>query len=120
MEDFIKDDELSEKTVNQILKTTPPDLANLNDTQCEENSINDITNSDEQNIIENKEIINQLDDEKTEKIEIEDANKTNCLALTIREEHKLVAVKNVFLHSLKSTWKVIVSTIALHILKLFL
>ena len=44
---------------------------------------------------------------------------TNCLALTIKEEHKLVAVKNVFFHSLKVSWKVIASTIALHILKIF-
>ena len=44
---------------------------------------------------------------------------TNCLALTITEEHKLVAVKNVFFHSLKVSWKVIASTIALHILKIF-
>ena len=50
----------------------------------------------------------------------ENINKTNCLALTIKEEHKLVAVKNVFLHSLKVTWKVVASTIALHILKIFL
>ena len=56
----------------------------------------------------------------TEKIEDQTASTTNCLALTIREEHKLVAVKNVFLHSLKVTWKVIASTIALHILKIFL
>ena len=44
---------------------------------------------------------------------------TNCLALTIKEEHKLVAVKNVFFHSLKVSWKVIASTIALHIFKIF-
>lgn len=57
--------------------------------------------------------------EEIEKNEIQEASTTNCLALTIKEEHKLVAVKNVFLHSLKVTWKVMISTIALHILKIF-
>lgn len=58
-------------------------------------------------------------DNESEKIDTETASTTNCLALTIKEEHKLVAVKNVCLHSLKVTWKVIASTIALHILKIF-
>ena len=52
-------------------------------------------------------------------IEIEDANTTNCLALTIQNDHKLVAIKNVFFRSIRMTWKVIVSTITLSILKLF-
>ena len=47
-----------------------------------------------------------------------EANITNCLALTIQKEHKLVAIKNVFLKSIKISWKVIVSTVALTILKL--
>lgn len=52
-------------------------------------------------------------------IKIEDANTTNCLALTIQKDHKLVAIKNVFFRSIRMSWKVIVSTIALGILKLF-
>ena len=73
--------------------------------------------------IENKSAIEEhsisTSDNESEKIDTETASTTNCLALTIKEEHKLVAVKNVCLHSLKVTWKVIASTIALHILKIF-
>ena len=43
---------------------------------------------------------------------------TNCLALTIQEEHKLVAVKNLFLGSIRMSWKVAISTITLAILRL--
>lgn len=52
-------------------------------------------------------------------IEIEEANTTNCLALTIQKDHKIVAVKNVVLKSLRMSWKVIISTITLGIIKLF-
>lgn len=52
-------------------------------------------------------------------IEVKDANTTNCLALTIQEEHKLVAVKNVFIRSIRMSWKVIVSAVTLAIIKLF-
>ena len=52
-------------------------------------------------------------------IKTEDANTTNCLALTIQEDHKLVAFKNVFLRSIRMSWKVVVSTITLALLKLF-
>ena len=52
-------------------------------------------------------------------IKTEDANTTNCLALTIQEDHKIVALKNVFLRSIRMSWKVVVSTITLALLKLF-
>ena len=52
-------------------------------------------------------------------IKTEDANTTNCLALTIQEDHKLVAFKNIFLRSIRMSWKVVVSTITLALLKLF-
>ena len=64
--------------------------------------------------------IENQNDAVSERIDVEDSNTSNCLALTIKKEYKLVAIKNVFIHSLKVTWKVIVSTITLHILKLFL
>ena len=44
--------------------------------------------------------------------------KTNCLALTIKEEHKLLAIKNVATHSLKITWKVLLSTLSLTFFKI--
>lgn len=52
-------------------------------------------------------------------IKIEDSNTTNCLALTIQEDHKLVAFKNVFLRSIRMSWKVVVSAITLALIKLF-
>lgn len=57
----------------------------------------------------------------SESVEIknEDANTTNCLALTIQEDHKLVAFKNVFLRSIRMSWKVVVSAITLALIKLF-
>ena len=53
------------------------------------------------------------------KIKTEDANTTNCLALTIQEDHKLIAIKNVFLRSIRMSWKVVVSTITLALIRLF-
>ena len=84
----------------------------------------------------NQEIIEEIIEEKTEKIEnspetsdeapsesidikTEDANTTNCLALTIQEDHKLVAFKNVVFRSIRMSWKVVVSAITLALLKLF-
>ena len=52
-------------------------------------------------------------------IKTEDANTTNCLALTIQQDHKIVAFKNVFLRSIRMSWKVVVSTITLALIKLF-
>ena len=52
-------------------------------------------------------------------IKTEDANTTNCLALTIQEDHKLVAFKNVVFRSIRMSWKVVVSAITLALLKLF-
>ena len=52
-------------------------------------------------------------------IKNEDANTTNCLALTIQEDHKLVALKNVFLRSIRMSWKVVVSAVTLALIKLF-
>ena len=86
-----------------------------------ENSLNfEQTKNNIENNLNSEKTENDIDTNlNSEKINVEDANTTNCLALTIKEEHKLVAVKNVFIHSLKVTWKVIVSTVALHILKIF-
>lgn len=94
----------------------------------EKNEIQDeISESDSnQEIVEEKteEIENSpeaSDEVPSESVDIktEDANTTNCLALTIQEDHKLVALKNVFLRSIRMSWKVAVSTITLALLKLF-
>lgn len=80
--------------------------------------------TEEKNEIQNETIENSpetSDEVPSESIDIktEDANTTNCLALTIQEDHKLVALKNVFLRSIRMSWKVAVSTITLALLKLF-
>ena len=115
--------------INQILSSNESsDTADANTENISNDSSTDnITTESELNTVEKT-------DANTEKIiesSSEDSNSeaktgeaevfpaTNCLALTIKEEHKLVAVKNVFFHSLKVSWKVIASTIALHILKIF-
>ncbi len=51
-------------------------------------------------------------------IQTEEANTTNCLALTIQKEHKIIAAKNVIMHSIRMSWKVAVSTITLALIKL--
>ena len=81
--------------------------------------IEKISTIEEKNITPVEKTSYSNSDNELEKIDTEAASTTNCLALTIKEEHKLVAVKNICLHSLKVTWKVIASTIALHILKIF-
>ena len=94
--------------------------------KVEENSKNDILkeNTDFESNDELEDSTENLKQEEqndvSEKIEIDDSNMTNCLALTIKEEYKLVKIKNIFIHSLKITWRVMVSTIALNILKIFL
>ena len=87
------------------------------------NNTNNDSNLNTDNISINSENKNTLEiplETPSESVEIpiEEANTTNCLALTIQKDHKLVAVKNVFLRSIKMSWKVIVSTITLTILKL--
>ena len=87
---------------------------NIN-TEPELNSVDKTTD----NIESSKDPSSEDSNSEAKTVEAEVFPTTNCLALTIKEEHKLVAVKNVFFHSLKVSWKVIASTIALHILKIF-
>jgi hypothetical protein len=95
---------------NQILATSvhPSD-----EFESHINEIDTTSNFYEENLAEKK----SEEFSSSEKINVEDANTTNCLALTIKKDYKLVAVKNVFLHTLKVTWKVIVSTVTLTIFK---
>lgn len=57
--------------------------------------------------------INIIDEQKN-------ANVTNCLALTIQEDHKLIALKNVFLKTVRMSWKVAITSITLELIRLFL
>ena len=129
MENFDKNDDTI-ININQILVDNESFDINNNENHesiLKEDSVENISTERTSNIEENPvtNIEENVDtnslntNNELEKVDTESASTTNCLALTIKEEHKLVAIKNVCLHSLKVTWKVIASTIALHILKIF-
>lgn len=95
----------------------------IDKTQDELNTTNSIVKDES-----NDSIINQNENSPEVQIETpsesvdiktEDANTTNCLALTIQENHKLIAIKNVFLRSIRMSWKVVVSAVTLALIKLF-
>ena len=129
MENFDKNDDTI-ININQILVDNESFDINNNENHesiLKEDSVENISTERTSNIEENA-VTNIEENVDTnslntnnalEKVDTESASTTNCLALTIKEEHKLVAINNVCLHSLKVTWKVIASTIALHILKIF-
>ena len=115
-----KDSLLSDNIQNDSFET----LNNLENSQKSEAIETSDSEKNNAVLVENQENENSpenLENSSSEPhtIEIEDANTTNCLALTIQNDHKLVAIKNVFFRSIRMTWKVIVSTITLSILKLF-
>ena len=99
------------------LKTKEPDET-LSITQNDDNIKNDISLSKDETQIDSQEVQNEPLSESVD-IKTEDANTTKCLALTIQEDHKLVAMKNVFFRSIRMSWKVVVSTITLALIKLF-
>ena len=74
-----------------------------------------------QNEAEIEKTLEELENTSSESLNlnIENANTTNCLALTIQKDHKLVAVKNVFIRTIRMSWKVVVTTITLTLIKLF-
>lgn len=108
--------------MNQLIENLEEDSKLIEDFNEEINNIDETTDSNVTSKPSTSEdsdsdVNTTLESEETKEIELEDANISNCLALTIQEEHKLVAVKNVFLHTLKVTWKVVLSAITLQILK---
>ena len=108
---------------NESLDTSDSNTENIsNDSAAENINTEPELNTVEKTDANTEKIIESSSEDsnfEAKTVEAEVFPTTNCLALTIKEEHKLVAVKNVFFHSLKVSWKVIASTIALHILKIF-
>lgn len=47
------------------------------------------------------------------------SNNTNCLALTLKKEYRLVVVRNIATKIAKYSYKILLSVIALNVLKLF-
>lgn len=92
------------------------DEENTIQADCKETKVVEQTSNLENN--NSPETLNKISSESNF-IDIENINTTNCLALTIQEDHKIVVAKNVFLHSIRMSWKVITSTIILTIIKLF-
>lgn len=84
-----------------------------------ENNTNNIKENISDAIKENSPEVSENTPSESVDIKNEDANTTNCLALTIQEEHKLTAIKNVFFRTIRMSWKVAVSTITLALIKLF-
>ena len=120
-----------EKDISQVENTTSINIDLLDDDNDNDIDI-DIDNDNENESNEN--IVSEIPDELKNSLEVpipeetpnesieiqnEDANTTNCLALTIQKEHKLTAIKNVFLHSIRMSWKVAISTITLALIKMF-
>jgi hypothetical protein len=100
-----------EQIINPILSTVSE--SETTDSNVDSTDNFDLDSTEEKNSPES-----ELSSESNT-IPIEEANTTNCLALTIQKDHKLVAVKNVFFHSIKMTWKIIASAVVLTIIKLF-
>lgn len=80
-----------------------------------ENNLNEQIKQDTENISE--EIVERPNE--IIKLDTQTANTSNCLALTIQKDHKLVAIKNIAFRSIRMSWKVIVSSISLGIMRLF-
>lgn len=64
-----------------------------------------------------------IDFSETNNIETTDDSNSevaNCLALTVKKDYSLSIVKNVFIKTLKNTWRIALSIFTLNILKFFL
>lgn len=44
---------------------------------------------------------------------------SNCLALTIVPDYKMLSIKNIVVHSMQVTYKILFSTVVLNLIKLF-
>ena len=105
-----------EKQKEQILEEKTVENVTENKT---ENIPENVAENETETIIENSPEVSEDTPSESVNIKNEDANTTNCLALTIQEDHKLVAFKNVFLRSIRMSWKVVVSAITLALIKMF-
>ena len=81
-----------------------------NENNLEEQEKSDIENTSKEIVEQPKEVI---------ELDTQTANTSNCLALTIQKDHKLVAIKNIAFRSIRMSWKIIVSSISLGIMRLF-
>lgn len=94
---------------------------NLNDPNIED-TIDEINNIKENHITEENEQTKSVESiENTDNILNSDVdNTTNCLALTVRENYHIVAVKNFFRKGTRISWKVTLSIFVINFLNMFL
>ena len=104
MDDLLKDN-LESETLHE-------ETINTDNTE----SINNLNNNIDTNFINNEEVISK-DSEDTV---FQNAEVVNSLALTIKKDYSLAIAKNIFIKTLRSTWKIVLSTFTLNFLKFFL
>lgn len=89
----------------------------INDTmEHKESNSSDKVTSD----VNNEDIKENEQSEQSEQSEQKETAETNCLALTVRKNYNISIIKNSIFTSLRLSFKIAISTIALNILKLFL
>ena len=77
------------------------------------------TESLDNNVEENNNISSLSEDaENNNKTNIDEV--ANCLALTVKKDYSLSIAKNVFIKTIRSTWKIVLSVFTLNFLKFFL
>ena len=116
--DSIEETLYKEENIPELGQDFTEEKSEIQDETTESDSNQEIVEEKTEEIENSPETSDKVPSESID-IKTEDANTTNCLALTIQEDHKLVALKNVFLRSIRMSWKVAVSTITLALLKLF-
>ncbi len=65
------------------------------------------------------EVINQVLEQK-EKQDIVTTETSNCLALTVKKEYRLIVIKNAINKGFKVSWKIALSIITINFLNTFL
>lgn len=134
METIEKKEEI-EKIIEENVSKIFDNYINSNNNNTNINDVNIIDNEDntnvnlKENVPDNTDEINgenTVDTVSTDtttsesvNLNLENSSTTNCLALTIQKDHKIVAVKNVFFRTIRMSWKVIVTSVTLALIKLF-
>ncbi len=75
----------------------------------------------EQPIEEVVEDAEEIVEEIIEEVKVEEVEEPiDCVALTVREDYKMVVARNVLKKGAKMSWKVALSTLVMHFLNIFL
>lgn len=109
----------SEKHYDFNLNTT--DLSNLNRNVLEQtiDNFSESFTSNFNNIEKDEDISLSSSNNPAGSVQ-SDSEVANCLALTVKKDYNLTIVKNVFIRTLKNTWRIALSIFTLNMLKFFL